>query len=91
MGEINTDPLEVTEVSGMNPGAKALPGRGSGRKALGLVCGREGEAGLRKERDPWVFPSPCVLFSLGVILFSAGFPSKKVRRVESWQLEQGED
>lgn len=37
MGKINTDPLEIIEVSKMNPWARALPRRDISRKALDLT------------------------------------------------------
>lgn len=51
MGKINTDPLEIIEVSKMNPWAKGLLGREASRKTRGLNAAggkeRQSEEGER--------------------------------------------
>lgn len=63
VGKINTDPLEIIQVTKMNPWARALPGRDTSRKALGWSA-VEGKGRSQAGERPWISISlPCVLFS----------------------------
>lgn len=90
MEKINTDPLEIIEVSKMNPWVRALLRRDTNRKALGLSAMDEERWVSGRRETPGCPPPPLMCSFLGVILLSVGLLSKKTRRIMSWQLEEGE-
>lgn len=62
VGKINTDPLEIIQVTKMNPWARALPGRDTSRKALGWSSVERKGRSQAGER-PWISISlSCVLY-----------------------------